>query len=182
VEATRTCTVDGCDRIGRANRNMCHPHYRQFLATPGLKRPYYRFKDGRKTCSACGEDLPVEAFGKNAGKLRSACRSCHNSQQRERDQASPPLVRSLRRARLERGYVLTAVEYDLLLAEQEGRCAICRRPPEQAPGTPRLYVDHCHESGRVRGLLCNPCNRGMGVLGDDPARLRAAAAYLEERS
>lgn len=64
------------------------------------------------------------------------------------------------------------------LAEQQGHtCAICAT----APGTPyadELHVDHCHATGKVRGLLCGPCNRALGLMQDNPVRLAAAARYV----
>jgi hypothetical protein len=81
-------------------------------------------------------------------------------------------------------YGISADEYDMRFAEQGGVCAICRQPETQLGGrrgTTRLSlaVDHDHASGRVRGLLCRNCNRGLGYFNDSPDRLRAAAAYLE---
>lgn len=55
-------------------------------------------------------------------------------------------------------------------------CAICGRTEEEV-GRPH-HVDHCHQRGHVRGVLCEPCNRALGMFGDDPARLEAAATYL----
>lgn len=82
--------------------------------------------------------------------------------------------RDARREHLLTRYGITPEEYDSLLAEQEGRCRICEA--ERA----LLHVDHDHETNEVRGLLCGNCNRGLGIFSDDPARLRAAARYLEE--
>jgi len=73
-------------------------------------------------------------------------------------------------------YGITLYEYYLMLVEQGFVCAIC----EGVSPTHRLAVDHCHATGKVRGLLCHACNAGMGKLRDDPALLRAAAAYLEK--
>jgi len=72
-------------------------------------------------------------------------------------------------------------EYNRLMTEQDGLCAICRRPESSLfKGTiRRLAVDHDHETGDVRGLLCGQCNNGLGRFDDDPLRLRAAAEYLE---
>jgi len=69
---------------------------------------------------------------------------------------------------------LTEDEYIDLLAFQNGRCAICGRPPKNR----RLNVDHDHRTGEVRGLLCHRCNRGLVWFGDDPGFLRWAAEYL----
>jgi hypothetical protein len=70
---------------------------------------------------------------------------------------------------------LTQADYDRLLAAQGGVCAICERPPK----TRRLHVDHDHKSGKVRGLLCFTCNRYVLGKYATPAKLRAAADYLE---
>ena len=72
-------------------------------------------------------------------------------------------------------YGLTPEAHRALHDQQDGMCAVCgKRATKRA-----LHVDHDHETGVVRGLLCNNCNRGIGLLKDDPAVLRAALAYLE---
>lgn len=77
---------------------------------------------------------------------------------------------------LERRYGLTVVEYDALAEAQGHVCAVCQQGCDSGH---RLSVDHCHDTGRVRGLLCKKCNRAIGLLGDTPEGLRAAADYLE---
>lgn len=67
-------------------------------------------------------------------------------------------------------------EAERMAYAQDYRCAICR----ETHLVPRaMCVDHCHATGRVRGLLCNACNLGLGHFKDDPHRLREAAAYVE---
>src|SRR5262245_31068034 len=78
-----------------------------------------------------------------------------------------------RRAYLKRCFGISPAEYDALLAKQNGACAICRRRSKR-----RLCVDHCHVTGRIRGLLCYFCNLALGYLRDDQASLVAALAYL----
>lgn len=73
-------------------------------------------------------------------------------------------------------YGLSDGEYDRLYAQQGGVCAICRRAKGIAR---RLAVDHNHRTGRVRGLLCGPCNKFVGYLRDDPEAWRRGAEYLE---
>jgi hypothetical protein len=79
-------------------------------------------------------------------------------------------------------YGLTLDQYETMLEGQGGGCAICGFVPlpDGKNAAARLHVDHDHETGKVRALLCNGCNRGMGYLGDNPTRLRAAADYIEK--
>jgi hypothetical protein len=66
-------------------------------------------------------------------------------------------------------------EYDKLLLSQNGRCAICKKPPYTKKG---LMVDHCHRTGTIRGILCSRCNSALGLLDDDPALVEQALEYL----
>lgn len=74
---------------------------------------------------------------------------------------------------LKRKFNLSQEEYDTMLREQGGVCAICKKECSKA-----LAVDHDHQTGLVRGLLCNPCNRGIGYLKDSVAILESASDYL----
>jgi hypothetical protein len=92
--------------------------------------------------------------------------------QRMRDyNATPAKKISNRKSHLKRKYGLTLEEFDELLDSQGGGCAICDKP---APDN----VDHDHETGRVRGILCWDCNIAIGKFNDDQDRLAVAIAYL----
>lgn len=82
-----------------------------------------------------------------------------------------------RRQALKRLYNITAEEYKERFNQQSGCCAICTKHYEDQPKA--MAVDHCHETGKVRGLLCSNCNRAIGLLQDNPDLLREAANYLE---
>jgi hypothetical protein len=73
-------------------------------------------------------------------------------------------------------YGLTPEEFSAMRRDQNDRCAICRTPLSLLS---RIHIDHCHNSGKIRGLLCNNCNTGMGMLGDDVKILRRAIRYLQ---
>lgn len=77
-------------------------------------------------------------------------------------------------------YGLTVEDYDRMLAEQSGRCALCGKPPNPngVRAASKLHADHCHNSGRSRALLCLNCNHGLGCFDDDPDLLERAAAYI----
>ncbi len=77
--------------------------------------------------------------------------------------------------KIRKAYGIGYDQFEKMLAAQNGRCAICRSLPK----VKFLSVDHCHKTGTVRGLLCDDCNRGLGLFRDIPARMRAAAKYIE---
>jgi Recombination endonuclease VII len=135
-------------------------------------------------CGACGAAKVLLKSG------ASRCLTCHNRWGREYYHKS-----RLRRQKQQAAYVLRkyGLSMDLLeamLGAQNGRCAICRKGWAECKAAKRvqheamflhyLYVDHDHQSGRVRGLLCNACNTAIGLFEEDPARIGAAAAYLSE--
>jgi hypothetical protein len=88
------------------------------------------------------------------------------------------ILRRSREARLVRDYGISIEDYEEMLAEQNGVCLICGSKPG-TKRSKRLHVDHCHTTGRVRGLLCQKCNHMLGLAGDNPEVLRIAASYLE---
>jgi len=136
------------------------------FAPAGLEIP-----DGHKWCPDCGAVKPLEQFPRTVASRTGRatyCLPCHNS----RGKASRDKAGGSRSYHLTRRYGMTAAEADFLLEEQDGVCAICG----VAAAT---HVDHDHETGVVRELLCFNCNGGLGQFKDDPDVLRAAAQYVE---
>lgn len=84
-----------------------------------------------------------------------------------------------RKRNLYRKYGMRLGEFEIILKAQGGVCAICGLPPVEGKN---LVVDHCHKRGKVRGLLCDACNRGLGCFRDVIASLYAAIRYLEVSS
>jgi hypothetical protein len=120
-------------------------------------------------CLTCKKPRDIDKFRKNRSLKKrfgrhSECKACEKLRPRTR-----PADRRMRQR-----YGITGVEYDSMLAAQNGRCAICR----SLPGRRRLHVDHCHKTGAVRGLLCVNCNHLCGVAFDDVKLLRKAVEYL----
>ncbi len=115
--------------------------------------------------------LALTAFARSRASssgVSSYCLPCHN----ERGKRNAAQRGGSRTYHLTRRYGITAEEADAMLASQEGLCAICRKAPA-------AHVDHDHQTGAVRALLCFNCNGGLGQFKDDPAVLRAAADYVE---
>lgn len=133
-------------------------------------------------------------YAENPEKFRRTPeqRAANNERRRQRYATDPEHREKLKRlareadkaakrdSRLRRTFGIGADEFDALLAEQGGGCAICQSRIGDSAGR-RLAVDHCHDSGAVRGLLCSACNLGLGKFGDDPDRLERAAVYLRAR-
>ena len=108
------------------------------------------------------------------------CKECEAARQAEY-RADPVYLAANRRRQREcsyRRFGASVADYDRLLIEQDGRCAICGHLP--AEGESILEFDHHHAEARPRGLLCHHCNVGIGHLAEDAERLYAAVAYLEK--
>ena len=90
--------------------------------------------------------------------------------------SDPAAKRAERSAYLQRKYRVSIEEYEAMLARQGGGCGICGQPPS---GRISLHVDHDHQTGRVRALLCFKHNNALGDFDDDPYLLRAALRYVE---
>ena len=78
-----------------------------------------------------------------------------------------------------KNYGITREQYDILLESQNYNCKICGSSDSGRDYDEKtLLVDHCHETGQIRGLLCHPCNVSLGLMRDDPERLNKAAEYI----
>lgn len=131
------------------------------------------------TCSKCKENKERTDFypaPRGRDGLRSRCTTCLKVEHQEYRK-----TRGGRSRHLLKEYGITLEDYESLLIEQDGVCAICSSDdPGRGMGGQRLHfsVDHDHATGRVRGLLCSPCNIVIGLFQDDAERLFEAAYYL----
>lgn len=145
-----------------------------------------------KVCRCCGLERELDQFHKNAAMpdgLVSYCKPCvkiKNAEYhaRNRDKANAASRRRYaanrdthRAYHLKNKYDITPELVDGMLREQGNCCAICRLWFTKTP-----HVDHDHKTGRVRGLLCNHCNSGLGHFRDSPENLASAQAYLTRKS
>lgn len=86
--------------------------------------------------------------------------------------------KSCRNTQFKRKYGITLEQYEAMLKDQENACLICGR--KNNDDNRRLYVDHCHKTKKVRGLLCYRCNTGIGLFNDDSNLVAKAVYYLDE--
>jgi hypothetical protein len=130
-------------------------------------------------CEPCGDNRRREVERAKTKRWRDAnpeaSRESHRRSwavQREK----PGVLAAKRDKAMVAKYGIDRPTFEAMVAKQGGACAICGGQPNGKGD--RFHVDHCHTSGRIRGLLCHSCNTGLGLFADDPARLRAAITYL----
>lgn len=151
-----------------------------------------------KSCSKCKIIRPTADFWKSAryisGRL-SRCKECMTEQHRmwksktsrqeyyrlyELRRPNKEKRRVLRKERAKKDrvrlYNITWEYYHILLNEQGNSCAICKN--KESTFSTRLFIDHCHSTGKVRGLLCMKCNSGLGLFKDSTINLESAKNYL----
>ena len=127
-------------------------------------------KDGYSyQCKLCAIDYSKDYIDSN----KEACNEVKKAYEHSESGKS-----TKRNAQLKRRYGITLEDYDALFIKQGGCCAICGKTPAEQGRI--LAVDHCHSTGKVRGLLCTVCNMGIGHLGDSASRVRKALEYLVE--
>ena len=144
-------------------------------------------------CSDCKRNLLPEEYywHKRGHKHNRACKACYQIKRRAyqinymatigRAKANARYCPEKRSQSIVKSYGLTLEKYDQILAAQKGGCAICHSKTAKTKRNGRFCVDHDHATGEVRGLLCAPCNRGIGLLQDNAEILDAGAAYLRSR-
>lgn len=142
--------------------------------------------ENERWCGRCKSVKTPADFFKNvratkSGGLQIICKECSHKVQTAWRQANMAKSRRYNlKSRLRDQYGVTLAEYDALMEAQGHRCAICLGPERiVVNGSVRaMGVDHDHRTGRVRGLLCSDCNRGLGFLKDDAVILGRAIEYL----
>ena len=174
-----TCKIDECDRL-TLSRGLCQRHYHRFrqrgtleqhanpIAPVSSRHSLSEVDEESKTaiCAICG---PTTFRTRGGGRGRQ-CMVLRRAE-RNRYRNDRPLTPAERRCRK---YKLTAAEYLSLMERARGECELC--------GVDILgqeKIDHCHETGTVRGVLCHRCNVGLGWFDDSPPRLLAAYLYLK---
>lgn len=176
----KTCSIPGCARTHEA-KGLCSAHYMrvQRHGVPDFRprpRPSYT-REGLKICSKCKTPKELGEFIKDPVKgPKSWCKECSNAVQKDRYEVDVNRRRSKKEGNIKLKYGLTPEAWKGLFEKQQGVCAICKNPETQ---NKRISVDHDHQTGKVRGLLCNNCNRGLGLLKDSLHTLVAAVEYLK---
>jgi hypothetical protein len=127
-----------------------------------------------KTCNTCKVNKPLAEFHKNGRQgYKIHCKPCLSKIRKKYSNGRVGKL-AARKAHLQARYKLTLEDWHALLISQSGRCAICNDPMKEP------HIDHCHENGKVRGLLCFRCNNGLGFFKDNTEYLQQAIRYLTQ--
>jgi hypothetical protein len=135
----------------------------------------YNIINGVKKCTLCKADKPEcdFYFDTNSNRLRAECKDC----QRKKNRSRLVMHRDQRRVSdLKKRYNINIDDWNNLMTIQDNKCAICGEPPQN--DNRNLSTDHCHETGKVRGLLCRRCNMGIGYFKDNIDLLQKSIEYL----
>lgn len=166
------CSRNGCDRKAYV-KGECQKHYMQTY------KPAWRAEHPEK-------ELAYDRKYKkqNAEMLREKSKKSYykdheqsKAKIRERNKAAYQRdPKAFRASRLKSVYGISLNKYEEMVQQQEGKCAICKK--RQSEEKRRLSIDHCHNTGQIRDLLCSRCNLGIGYFRDDPDLLIEAACYI----
>ena len=140
-----------------------------------------------RVCNCCNTEKPLDQFQKKKGYKEGRIPQCfdcsraielarHHANKHEGGYGAYNYEKD-RDAKLRAAYGISYGEYQLMLEAQQGACAICGTT--STGKRKAFHVDHCHHTGKVRGLLCSNCNTGIGGLRDDIGLLKRAIEYLE---
>lgn len=131
-----------------------------------------------KKCNLCQVEKNLDDFVKRANRpsgVQAYCKECHNAKMRLKDNSYHN-----RKSSLKQSYGITIEDYNIMFHNQNGCCAICNKHILELDQKKKknLCVDHNHETGEIRGLLCDKCNRGIGFLQDNADIILSAYNYL----
>ena len=139
-----------------------------------------------KQCKDCREVKPIVDFSKrykDSTSYFNRCVPCESIRQAKYRAENKDKSRC---RQLRRNYGITLDEFNIMLKKQDNRCLICDVKVHAIIGgdlkgdnKTKACLDHCHATGNVRGILCNNCNKALGLLQDEPSILKQAIAYLE---
>lgn len=134
-----------------------------------------------KQCSCCKIEKDFSEFVKNVrlkSGIGSRCKDCHRKKDNEyyhrKDKSKP----NGRHGKLMKQYGISSEQYEEMLENQDYKCAVCGKTEQE--NNQRLAVDHCHNSKKVRKLLCTSCNVTLGLVKDNKDILASLISYLKE--
>ena len=138
-------------------------------------------------CKKCNIKKPLDEFYKKAsrGNLCIACDKQKRHEYRKRPEVRERAYIYQMKRFYKKKYGISFEDYDEMLKKQKGLCAVCRKQntkiDSRSKKTQRFHVDHCHETKKIRGLLCMKCNQGIGFFDDNILYLESCIRYLQNK-
>ena len=191
IVSCHACKIEFPKRISfikDGSKNFCSPKCRNEYSC----MVYKTNKKGFKKCRKCKKEKSFSEFyphKTSKDNLTARCKTCLCKDQRRRypkiklgkDYKKNKSING-RIYHIKRKYNLTENDYNDLLKKQNNVCAICKTPETRKVNgrLSPLSIDHCHQTGQVRGLLCDKCNGGLGKFGDNCEMLNSAILYLQK--
>ena len=126
-----------------------------------------------KKCRHCHSVKDLSEFSRNKGYKDGRCATCKVCRKAKYPTNDMQKQRAYER-QIKRNYGITVEDYDAMYKSQSGLCAGCSKPNDGS----RFHIDHCHSTGKVRGLLCANCNIALGLVNDNIRTLISLASYL----
>lgn len=134
-----------------------------------------------RTCFRCKETKPLtEYWRSNVDYYQRECKACTKAR-KAGWWRTPEGKRCSANTKLKSRFGVTMEQYESMLEKVGGKCEICGAKPEENTMSHRIGIDHCHDTGAIRGLLCKPCNTGIAAFKDDEQILLNAIQYLRDR-
>ena len=175
---TKLCKIDGCNGVVIA-KELCTKHYLRQRKHGSTDRPKLvrekLIEEGKSYCPKCNQTKTLDEFLKDSYTtfgISIYCKDCHKQKGKERYKLHKDKYRNYN---LKKQFGISLQEYTDMFEKQGKRCAICKK--ENNSKTP-FPLDHCHKTLKVRGILCNQCNQGLGIFYDNIETLQSAIEYL----
>lgn len=189
------CKIPNCLKKPSENRNICPAHRGRWKKFKSYDLPIKpAFREGIiKFCNIHGELTLSQCLPR---KLRHLCKACSHERYRRWRRKNPntlrenylkircckQYIRKMRDVWLKRKFGITIIEYESMLEKQNGKCAICKNyevaKKINNDKVREMSVDHCHKTGKVRGLLCTGCNTAIGHFKESIESMQSAIEYL----
>ncbi len=171
------CIINKCNNKSYCS-GICSKHYTRFRRYESYDKPKNKRGElldiGKSYCCNCKEEKSILEFHKDkqsyygfskickiCAKIKSSLRYINNKD-------------THRHFNLLKKFGISLDEYNIRLKEQSGKCMICCGKDNDK----NMPVDHCHKTGKIRGILCSKCNLALGLFGDDINKLKSAIKYL----
>jgi hypothetical protein len=168
---SKICRVENCQNEKKHKRSLCKFHYNRWNRYKSFEKPVKILPIGiLMICKTHGNLTEKEIYIHN---------TTENSKIRKVSRCDYCRYESIIKA----NYGITKIQYEIMLKQQNGVCKICKLPEKcihhKTKKIKQLAIDHCHKTGKIRGLLCNQCNRLLGYAKDSIELLESAIKYLK---